>query len=81
MFVSAIFVPIGNLATGLRQFAEWNPLTAVATATRTLFGNPVPPLGHAGPVEHPILATLGWSLLLTAVFAPLAVRRYRRMTG
>lgn len=81
MFVSAIFVPIGNLATGLKQFAEWNPLTAVATATRTLFHNPVPPIGHSWPVEHPILATVGWSLLLTAVFAPLAVARYRRMAG
>jgi ABC-2 type transport system permease protein len=81
MFLSAIFVPIGHLATGLRQFAEWNPLTAVATAVRTLFHNPVPPLGSAWPVEHPILATVGWSLLLIAIFAPLAVRRYRRMAA
>lgn len=79
MFLSAVFIPIGHLATGLRQFAEWNPLTAVATAARTLFHNPVPPSGSSWPVEHPVLATVGWSLLLIAVFAPLAVRRFRRM--
>jgi ABC-2 type transport system permease protein len=78
MFLSAIFVPIGHLTTGLRQFAEWNPLTAAATATRTLFDNPTPAAGDAWPLQHPILATIAWSLLLTAVFAPLAVRRYRR---
>jgi ABC-2 type transport system permease protein len=79
MFLSAVFVPIGRLATGLRQFAEWNPLTSMATAMRTLFHNPVPAAGSAWPLQHPILATIGWSLLLIAVFAPLAVRRYRNM--
>jgi ABC-2 type transport system permease protein len=28
-------------------------------------------------MEHPVLATLGWSALLLAVFVPLSVRRYR----
>jgi ABC-2 type transport system permease protein len=79
MFLSAIFVPIGHLATGLRQFAVWNPLTAAATGTRTLFDSLVPAAGDAWPLQHPILATIAWSLLLTTVFAPLAVRRYHRM--
>lgn len=81
MFLSAIFVPIGHLVTPLRQFAEWNPLTAAATATRTLFHNPAPPVGHAWPVVHPVLATVLWSLALVAVFAPLGARRYRRLTS
>lgn len=79
MFVSAIFVPIGHLVTPLRQIAEWNPLTAAAMAVRTLFHNPTPYIGDAWPLVHPVLATVGWSLLLIAVFAPLAVARYRRI--
>jgi hypothetical protein len=29
-------------------------------------------------MQHPELAVVGWSVLLIAVFAPLAVRLYRR---
>jgi hypothetical protein len=29
-------------------------------------------------MEHPVLAVTGWSLLMLAVFAPLAVHLYRR---
>jgi hypothetical protein len=28
-------------------------------------------------VQHPVVASVGWSVLLLAVFAPLAVYRYR----
>ena len=79
MFLSAIFVPIGHLATPLRQFAEWNPLTSAAMATRTLFHNPSPYVGDAWPLLHPVLATVLWSCTLIGVFAPIAVWRYRRV--
>jgi ABC-2 type transport system permease protein len=81
MFLSAIFVPIGNLVTPLRVIAEWNPLSAVATATRTLFHNPTPHVGDAWPLVHPVLATAIWSVAICVVFAPLAVARYRRATS
>ena len=31
------------------------------------------------PQQHPVEATLLWSLVLIAIFAPLAMRRYRRL--
>ena len=40
MFLSGIFVPVAGLPDGLRQIAEYNPLTALATAVRELFGTP-----------------------------------------
>ena len=40
MFLSGIFVPVAGLPDGLRQIAELNPLTALATALRELFGSP-----------------------------------------
>jgi ABC transporter DrrB family efflux protein len=81
MFLSAIFVPIGGLPTPLRQIAEYNPLSAVAGALRALFHNPSPPVSHAWPLTHPVLATVLWSVGLIALVAPLAVRRHRRLAA
>ena len=33
-----------------------------------------------GPALDPALKTLAWTAALTAVFAPLAIRRYRRLS-
>ncbi|MFG2747436.1 ABC transporter permease [Streptomyces xanthophaeus] len=76
--VSNVFVPSDGLPSGLRPVAEWNPVSAVVSAARELFGNPVtPPADAAWPLAHPVAATLGWSLLLLAVFGPLAVSAFR----
>jgi ABC-2 type transport system permease protein len=81
MFLSAIFVPIGGLPAPLRQVAEYNPLSCVASALRRLFHNPSPHVSDAWPMTHPVLATVIWSVALIAVGAPLAVRRYRRLAA
>jgi ABC-2 type transport system permease protein len=65
----------------LRALADWNPVSAVTTASRQLLGNPNPSESiHAWPMQHPVLASLLWSVALIAVFAPLASRLYRRRT-
>ncbi|HEY2715854.1 MAG TPA: ABC transporter permease [Solirubrobacterales bacterium] len=79
MFLSGIFVPVTGLPTPLRQIAEWNPLSAAAAASRELFHTPSPPTTGAWPQTHPVLATILLSGAMIAVFAPLAVRRYRRL--
>jgi ABC-2 type transport system permease protein len=80
-FVSNAFVPADGLPDGLRQFAEWNPVSAVAAAVRELFGNPVAPTAHPPwPLEHPVIAAFGWCIVIVAVAAPLAIRRYRQRT-
>jgi ABC-2 type transport system permease protein len=79
MFLSGIFVPIAGLPTPLRQIAEWNPLSAVATAVRELFHNPSPQVSGAWPLTHPVAATVLYSVAIIAIVAPLAVRRYRRL--
>ena len=35
----------------------------------------------AWPMEHPVLASLLWSVLIIAVFRTLAVRKYRSATA
>jgi ABC-2 type transport system permease protein len=81
MFLSTVFVPVGNLPTPIKQVAEWNTISAVATALRELWHNPSPPLPDVWPLQHPVAASLIWCVVLIAVFAPLAVRRYRRMSA
>ena len=79
MFLSGIFVPVAGLPDGLRQIAELNPLTTLATATRQLFGSPTGPIPDVWMLQHPVWASLGWAALLMAVFVPLSIRRYKRM--
>jgi ABC-2 type transport system permease protein len=82
-FIANTFVPTDNLPTPLRVFAEWNPVSAVTQATRELFGN-IPagtPAPEVWPLRNPVLYTLMWTVVIIAIFAPLSVRRYRRVTA
>ncbi|WP_030751431.1 ABC transporter permease [Streptomyces griseus] len=76
--LSNAYIPTDGMPGWLRTVAEWNPLSAVATAVRVLFGNAPVPSGAAWPVAHPVAGALLWSLGLIAVLAPLAVRRHGR---
>lgn len=76
--LSDAYIPTDHLPGWLRTLAEWNPISAVTTALRDLFGNAPVPEGAAWPVAHPVAGALVWSLALTALFLPLAVRRYAR---
>ena len=69
------------MPTWLQPFAEWNPISTITSACRELWGNPNP-FAKAGsfPAEKPILVSLIWIAVIVAVFAPLAVRRYRSMS-
>jgi ABC-type multidrug transport system permease subunit len=79
VFISNTFVPTQGMPAWLRVVAEWNPVSAVASSCRNLFGNPNPSANiPVWPMQHPELATILWSIGLIAVFAPLAVYFYRR---
>jgi len=78
-FLANTFAPPENMPSVLRTLAEWNPVSALAQATRELWGNgPAAPADAAFPLHHPELFTIGWSLLITAAFAPLALAAFRR---
>ncbi|MEU6081419.1 ABC transporter permease [Streptomyces sp. NPDC047108] len=82
-FISNAFVPADNMPTVLRHIAEWNPFSATVQACRELFGNlpanyPVP---DAWPMQHPVLASVLWSVVIIAAFRTLAVRKYRSATA
>lgn len=82
-FIASTFVPVGGLPTGLRQFAEYNPVSCWAAAIRTLFGNPTATPAHAGwPLAHPVASALAWCAVLLVIVVPATLRAYRiRTTG
>ena len=79
-FIANTFVPVENLPTVLRTFAEWNPISAVTQAVRELFGNipPGTPDPTAWPLQNPVIYSLMWAVVIIAIFAPLSAARYRR---
>ncbi|MEU4354802.1 ABC transporter permease [Streptomyces virginiae] len=82
-FISNAFVPSENMPPFLRTIAEWNPFSATVQACRELFGNLPPgyPVPDAWPMQHPVTASLLWSLLIIVVFRTLSVRKYRSATA
>ncbi|MFH8685308.1 ABC transporter permease [Streptomyces anulatus] len=80
-FISNAFVPVTGMPTFLQHVAEWNPFSATVAGARELFGNTMPGVPKsvtgAWPMEHPILASVIWSVLIIVVFRTLAVRKYR----
>jgi ABC-2 type transport system permease protein len=79
--VSNALVPTQRMPEVLRVIADWNPVSAVTAACRDLLGNPNPSASiQAWPMQHPVAASLLWSLVMLALFAPLSAVLYRRRT-
>jgi ABC transporter DrrB family efflux protein len=72
-FASSIFVPVESMPGGLRQFAQANPFTTISDAVRALW------LGT--PAHTDVWMAFVWCAVLIAVFAPLAVARYRSVAA
>ncbi|MEA2496789.1 MAG: type transport system permease protein [Thermoleophilaceae bacterium] len=79
-FVASTFVPTSTLPSGLRQAAEWNPVSAIAGALRDLFGNPGGAVNADSPwpLHHPVLYSFIWIAAIVGTCAPLATRMYQR---
>ncbi|WP_405017112.1 ABC transporter permease [Kitasatospora sp. NBC_00070] len=71
-FGSSIFAPTGTMPGWLQTFTNYNPLSALADACRSLI--------NGGALTHSVLIVLIWSVGVTAVTAPLAVARFRKRT-
>ena len=69
-FISSAFVPTDSMPEVLKAFAEVNPFTIVVNAMRSLW--------VGAPAGNNVWGAFVWAFVLIAVFAPLAVARYRR---
>lgn len=80
-FLSNAFVPTEPMPDVLEVIAEWNPMSALVQALRISWGNGPEMPDAALPLQYPVLATIIWSVALTATFAPFALRAYNRRTA
>jgi ABC transporter DrrB family efflux protein len=69
-FISSAFVPVASMPSVLQAFAKINPFTITINAIRALW------LGL--PAGNYVWGAVAWTIGITAVFAPLAVARYRK---
>jgi ABC-2 type transport system permease protein/oleandomycin transport system permease protein len=75
VFASSAFVPVETMTPWLRHWALVQPVSVTASAVRALMTGIVP----AGETTASIvLKAVLWCLGILAVFAPIAVRRYRK---
>lgn len=72
VFGSNLLVPSQTMPGWLQAFVRVNPMTHLTSAERGLL--------TGGPVATPALRSLLWAVGIFVVFAPLAVRAYRRRT-
>ncbi|WP_351229735.1 ABC transporter permease [Streptomyces sp. NPDC002133] len=77
-FLSNAFATPESMPGWLGATVEWNPLSATATAVRELSGIPAGSASWAA--EHAQMLALAWPSVLVAVFFPLAVRRFVRLS-
>ncbi|BBC96377.1 MULTISPECIES: ABC transporter permease [Actinomycetes] len=68
-FGSSIFAPTASMPGWLQAFTDYNPLSTLADAARGLM--------IGGPVTHDLWVTVGWSVAITAVMAPVAIHKFR----
>jgi oleandomycin transport system permease protein len=69
-FGSSIFAPTKTMPGWLQTFTDYNPLSNLADSARGLM--------MGGPLGNSVWLTLGWTVVITAVTAPLAVSRFRK---
>ncbi len=77
-FLAGTFVPIAGMTTALRVIGEYDPLSAVVAALRQITENT-----HSSgswPLDHPVPATIIYSVGIIAICLPLALRTFRAKT-
>ncbi len=68
-FVSSAYVPVRTMPSWMRPIANHQPITVMVDAVRSL---------SEGHHVTSVASALAWSVGIVAVFAPLAVARFRR---
>ncbi|MEV7520698.1 ABC transporter permease [Streptomyces sp. NPDC091371] len=71
-FGSSIFAPPTTMPGWLQSFTDYNPLSNLADAARALI--------NGTPLGNSVWITLAWSVAITAVSMPIAVRKFRQKT-
>lgn len=77
-FLSSAYVPVRSMPAGIRQFGEYQPVTPMVDAVRSLATGS----GRAGMFTHGtgyyVGVSVAWAAAITVVFGLLAVIRFSR---
>jgi ABC-type multidrug transport system permease subunit len=76
-FLAGTFVPIDGMAAVPRFIAQWDPLSAFVAGVRQVSQGTRS--SGSWQLEHPVVAMVGWCVLIIAVCVPLALRRFARL--
>jgi ABC-2 type transport system permease protein/oleandomycin transport system permease protein len=82
VFVSAAFVPVQGMAEVLQPIAEWNPVTFWCELARywsigeVALSDP----GTSWTAQQVLVGSVLWIVGLLAIFIPLSIRLYRKLT-
>ncbi|WP_034086819.1 ABC transporter permease [Streptacidiphilus albus] len=71
-FGSSIFAPTSSMPGWLDSFTKYNPMSGLADTARGLM--------TGGPIAHGLTVTLAWTIGLTVIMAPIAIRKFTRKT-
>ncbi|AKU15980.1 ABC transporter permease [Luteipulveratus mongoliensis] len=91
-FIANTFVPAENMPAVLKTLAGWNPVSTITHAARENFGNlfalpdakgrtdaaRLGEIEYTWALKHAELYTLGWVVLLLAIFVPLSTAAYKK---
>ena len=85
VFVSAAFIPVAYMADFLQPIAEYNPVTYWCNLARYLsIGEVAVTDPYTGEVLYSfrelVVGSVAWILGLLAIFIPLSIRLYRKLT-
>ena len=82
-FLSNAFAPTTGMPKPLQYVAEWNPVSTMVAACRELFGvkNQFGVTAGTFPSEHPLITSIAYILVISIIFVPLALRKYRKAVG
>ena len=77
-FISSAFVPVQTLPGILKVIAEHQPITYMVNAVRALTQGRAAEILLGHPASYWVSRSLLWCVVLVAIFAPLAIGRYRK---
>ncbi len=81
VFASSVFVPVETMPSWLQTFAQVQPITILTNTARSLMLPDQAAAALGLDSGQLVLQSLAWIVGILAVFAPLAVRQYRRAVG
>ena len=82
-FLSNAFAPTTGMPRPLQYVAEWNPVSTMVAACRQLFGleNQFGATAGSFPSENPLTMSFIYMGLITIVFVPMSVKKYKNASN